>query len=60
MAMKNVTVTFTRQQADIILNMIRNDTASMESAGCEKRFIQQNDRMEERLIKAIMKSEGRI
>ena len=59
--MKNVTVTFTRQQADIILNMIRNDTASMkENAGFDRRFIQQNDRMEDRLIKAIMKSEGRI
>ena len=58
--MKNVTVTFTRQQADVILNMIRNDTESMKNCGCERRFIQQNDRMEEKLIKAIMKSEGRI
>lgn len=56
----NVNVTFTAEQARVILTMIRNDTESMKNAGSERRFIQQNDRLEERLIKAIMKSEGRI
>lgn len=58
--MKNVTVTFTGEQAQVLLTMIRNDTEGMKTAGCERKFILQNDRMEERLIKAIMKAEGKL
>lgn len=54
--MKNVTVTFTREQAIILLNMIRNDTEEMKNSRSDRKFILQNDRMEDRLIKAIMKA----
>ena len=56
--MKNVTVTFTGEQAKILLQMIRNDTESMKNAECEKRFIAQNERIENRLLKAIAQSNG--
>lgn len=54
--MKNVTVTFTGEQAIILLNMIRNDTEEMKNSRIDRKFILQNDRMEERFIKAIMKA----
>lgn len=59
--MKNVTVTFTGEQARLLLTMIRNDTEQMkQNAGYERKFVAQNDRLEERLIKAILKAEGRL
>ena len=59
--MKNVTVTFTGEQARLLLTMIRNDTEQMkQNFDYERKFVAQNDRMEERLIKAILKAEGRI
>ena len=57
--MHNVTVTFTAEQANILLNMIRNDTEQMKvNAGYEKKFVLQNERMEERLLKAMIKANG--
>ena len=58
--MKHVTVTFTGEQARILLNMIRNDTEALRHDKWTKSIISQNDRMEARLLKAIMKAEGKI
>ena len=59
--MKNVTVTFTGEQARILLTMIVNDTEQMkQNHDYPRNLVAQNDRMEERLRKAIMKAEGRI
>lgn len=53
--MKNVTVTFTGEQAKILLQMIRNDSMQWEQLGSEGRnFLQQNNRIENRLLKAMM------
>ena len=58
MTQHNVTVTFTAEQARILLTMIRNDTEAMKRSDCDRKFILQNDRMEERLIKAMFKANG--
>ena len=61
LGMKQVTVTFTGEQARLLLTMIRNDTEEMKRIpDYDRRFIAQNDRLEERLIKAILKAEGKI
>lgn len=58
--MKQVKVTFTGEQALVLLTMIRNDTAIMEAETVNKPrdLIQQNNRMEARLAEAIKKAQG--
>lgn len=58
--MKNVKLTLTYDQAQVLLTMIMNDTYEMERSGSERKFILQNNRMEERLRKAIMIADGRL
>ena len=56
--MKNVTVTFTANQIETLLEIIRKDSAEMQAAGIEKRFIETNNRIEERIIKARFEANG--
>lgn len=59
--MKQVTVTFTGEQARLLISLIRNDTEQMKrNRGFDRNFVAQNDRIEEKIIKAILKAEGKI
>lgn len=60
--MKKVTITLTYNQANILRQVLLNDIEYMKGTGDNsfKNFIEQEDRIDTNILKAIMKADGRL